>query len=185
MADYKINSVNHLFSGAPSNMPSTTYAASRNLPNQNSYRSQVKVQPAKRTVSPYPANQSANRRDFMKNESAKRAKIRRESIKSDNFKDPVVVCPVCKMKMSPETEECPNCCHKMIKKMSDNKKTLILIIIAVLILFIPFVKKAEFDGSKLGNDIDSFFSEIENAFNGFIQDDSDYEEYFWEEEFFF
>ena len=185
MADYRIDSTNHLFSGAPDNMPSTTYAAGRNLPNRNSYSGQVKVQSSKSTVSPYPPNQPANRRDFIKNESAKRAKIRREAIKSDNFKDPVVVCPVCKMKLSPETEECPNCSHKMIKKMSDNKKTLILIIIAILILFIPFIKKSEFDGSKFENNLNSFFSEVENAFNSFMEDETDYEEDFWEDGFFF
>ncbi len=185
MADYKIDSTNHLFSGAPDNMPSTTYAASRNLPGRNSYNGQVKVQSAKNTISPYPPNQPASRQDLIKRESVNRAKIRREAIKSDNFKDPIVVCPVCKMKLSPETEECPNCSHKMVKKMSDNNKTLILIIIAILILFIPFIKKAEFDGSKFESDVSSFFSEIENTFNSFMEDNTEPEENFWEDDFFF
>ena len=125
-----------------------------------------------------------------KNESQKRAEIRQNSIKSDNFKDPVAVCPVCKMKMSLDTEECPNCCHKMIRKMDDNKKTLILIIIAILILFIPFIKKAEFDSSQFGNDVNSFFSEIENAFNGFTEEDTGKENFgedgfFFDDDFFF
>ena len=185
MADYKIDAINHFFSGAPDNMPSTTYTASKNSLNRNSYSTQVKTQPVKHTVSSYPFGQPVNHRDLAKQESMRRAKLRSEAIKSDNFKDPVVVCPVCKIKMSPETEECPNCSHKMIKKMDENKRTLLLLIIAILILLIPFVKKSDFDGSKPGNDINSFFSEIENAFNSFEKSDTNYEADFWEDGFFF
>ena len=185
MADYKIDSANHLFSGAPDNMPSTTYSASRNSSNRNSYGTQVKVQAAKSITSPYPPNPPTTRRDLVKKENMRRAAVRREAIKSENLKEPLVKCPVCGMKLGLDTEECPNCSHKMIKKMSDNKKTLILIIIAILILFIPFINKSEFDGNKFKNDVGAFFSEIENAFNGFVEEDSDSEEVFWEYEFSF
>ena len=178
MADYKINSVNHLFSGAPNNMPSTTYASGNKLPNQATRRAQAKTQTGGNVSFPYFTSPVNNRREAMKSESMKRAAIRREAIKSENLKEPLVVCPTCGLKLSLDTEECPNCCHKIKPKMDDNKKTLILLIIALLILLIPFIKKSEFDGSKIQDDINSFFSEIEDSFNEFIEDSMDYDDFF-------
>ena len=141
MAIHRIDNANHLFSGAPNNMPSTTYAAGRNLPSQNSYSAQ----------------------------SIRNSNLRREAIKSENFKDPVVVCPVCKMKLSTETEECPNCNHKVKKVMSDFKRSMLLVILALAILLIPYAKN-NLPSFEEGRDyLQSFFEQAENFFEDFIE----------------
>ena len=122
----------------------------------------------------YPAGYSAPKikhthQSAAKSESMRRAAIRREAIKSDNLKEPLVSCPVCKIKLGLDTEECPNCGTAMKKKMDENKRTVLLLIIALIIFLMPFINKAE--NNDYGDTDYSIFTQIEEFFNYIIEEE--------------
>ena len=141
--DYRINSIHHQASGAPKIVVQPSYAAG----------------PRAANGSPYNKNNSP---------SHIASNLRKEAIKSENLKEPLITCPTCKMKLGLEEDECPNCGANIKNKMSDNKRTIILLIIASIILLIPFAKK-ETNENNSEDIIASFFSEIEESFNEFIE----------------